>query len=190
MQAWCVPAALLAEGVGCTAMCWVCCHECMHTHAPVLEPLGVENGAHCPCREIGKVMTGRLVVVTPDRQHTFIVKGRQPAYVPPSREKLPTGTYLTAGTASTSARFGMQQISRSTSPAYGQAGSRVTSAAQHNSSLAGAGRTGAASCRAGTAGRNYLQQNIRAAKHANANSSDAGSGDGVKKSSAEARPWS
>jgi hypothetical protein len=55
-------------------------------------------------RELGKVVTGKLVVITPDRQETFLVNGKQPAYLPPQPSALPSGAYLTATTASSRAK--------------------------------------------------------------------------------------
>lgn len=142
---------------------------------------------------MGKVMTGKLLVVTPDSQHTFLVKGRQPAYVPPSKSDLPSGTYLTGGTASTTARLESDLPNRSASPA-GQARSRSATVTQAGSPVAR--RTAASAERDSrsptartTTGRNYLQQNIKATKAAStaASGSRGSSGDGSKKSTADGR---
>jgi hypothetical protein len=104
------------------------------------------------------VLTGKLVVVTPDSEHTFIVKGSQPAYVPPSRSALPSSKFLTAGTASSMTH------SRSNSPAMRGSSSSPSStgaaAAAAAAQTRGPAQQGTA---AGAGSKNYLQQNIKAA---------------------------
>jgi hypothetical protein len=140
----------------------------------------------CPCRELGKVLTGKLVVVTPDSEHTFIVKGRQPAYVPPSRSALPSSKFLTAGTASSMAH------SRSSSPAL-RDGNRSSSPGGTGAAAAAAGRTARSpeapagqqqqrstqqGTATGTGSKNYLQQNIKAARVGAGSKHSSGAGQG------------
>lgn len=139
-----------------------------------------------PCREMGKVLTGKLMVVTPDSQHTYIVKGRQPAYVPPSRDKLPTGTYLTAGTASSTARFKTDRPGPSNSPA--SSAKQVAATKGDNGFLMETeDRPASKQLRSTTrSGSNYLMQNIKATS--TASRTRGRSGDGRKLS--DGRPWS
>lgn len=102
------------------------------------------------CRELGKVVTGKLVVATADRQDTFIVRGRQPAYVPPQASTLPAGTYLTATTASSRAKGGSSSSSASADGSSRSAGLQAREEKQQPAAVQGK--------------RNYLQQNIKAAK--------------------------
>ncbi|KAF6261116.1 hypothetical protein COO60DRAFT_1637017 [Scenedesmus sp. NREL 46B-D3] len=139
--------------------------------------------------ELGKALTGRLVVVTPDSEHTFVVQGRQPAYVPPCRSAMPSSKFLTAGTASSMSH------SRSNSPAVRGSSSSPTStgvvaAAQRaaGGSSAAAGqqqqqqqqqRTTQQSSGAGVGSKNYLQQNIKAARDGAGSRSGSGGGQGA-----------
>ena len=63
---------------------------------------------YCACvaarRELGKVQVGRLVVVTPDSQYTYELRGSQPQYHPPDLSNRPPGSYITATTASAAAK--------------------------------------------------------------------------------------
>lgn len=104
----------------------------------------------CRCRELGKVVTGKLVVVTPDRQETFLVRGKQPAYTPPQASTMPSGAYLTATTASSRAKGNERQGTLKTAAAGpGLANSTGRDEARQQQQQGGK--------------RNYLQQNIRAA---------------------------
>jgi len=109
-------------------------------------------------------MQGKLLVVTPDSQHTFIVKGRQPASSPPSRTRA-SAFYLTAGTASS-----MAKTSRSQSPA-GAGPSAVSN--RRAAGAVGGGGWCSRGCQqwqrappertTGTQRMTYIQQNIKAA---------------------------
>jgi hypothetical protein len=116
------------------------------------------------CRELGKVVTGKLVVITPDRQDVFLVKGRQPAYVPPQTSDLPSGTYL-AGTTASSRAKGSSSSSQKSLRAGAAAEAGVQQAA---SSSSGAG-AGSQQQRPKV---NYLQQNIKRAAAAAAKKTD------------------
>jgi hypothetical protein len=129
------------------------------------------------CRELGKVLTGKLVVVTPGSEHTFIVRGRQPAYVPPSRAALPSSKFLTAGTVSSMAH------SRSNSPAAVMRGSTSSPSGTGAAAAAAAHRTGGGSQGAatGVSSKNYLQQNIKAARAGAAGKSSGAHGQGASR---------
>eukprot|EP00879_Flechtneria_rotunda_P019523 GHRR01020508.1.p1 GENE.GHRR01020508.1~~GHRR01020508.1.p1 ORF type:complete len:159 (-),score=66.52 GHRR01020508.1:173-649(-) len=121
-------------------------------------------------------MTGKLMVITPDSQHTFVVKGKQPAYVPPSRSQLPSGTYLTAGTASSMARGSPSNSSVPVTlgDSHGNLPGPGMLTGSNTYSLKGsigpdsrAGQLGGSSIfvQQGSPGKvNYLQRNIKAAK--------------------------
>jgi hypothetical protein len=130
------------------------------------------NCHHVRCRELGKVLTGKLVIVTPDSEHTFIVKGRQPAYVPPSPSALPSSKFLTAGTASSMAH------SRSNSPVM-----RGSTSSSSGTAAAAAQRTGGGTQQgtAGVSSKNYLQQNIKAARSGAGGKSSGVNGQGASR---------
>lgn len=112
-------------------------------------------------RELGKVVTGKLVVITPDRQETFLVKGKQPAYIPPQPSALPSGAYLTGTTASSRAKGGSSQKSLQA----GAAGGTVKATAQRAGSSSG-GSSGEGPAQQQQQQRpkvNYMKQNIKAA---------------------------
>lgn len=103
-------------------------------------------------RELGKVATGKLVVITPDRQDVFLVKGRQPAYVPPQPSALPSGAYLTGTTANSRAK------GSSSSQKSLRAGAQADM--QQAAGSSGSAGDGSQQQRSRV---NYLQQNIRRA---------------------------
>lgn len=102
-------------------------------------------------RELGKVVTGKLIVITPDRQDVFLVKGRQPAYVPPQSSALPSGTYLTGTMASSRAKGSSSQKSL-----------RAGAEADTQQAAGSSGRAGDGPQQQRPR-VNYLQQNIRKA---------------------------
>lgn len=130
-----------------------------------------------PCRELGKVMTGKLVVVTPDRQEAYLVRGKQPAYTPIQPSDLPSGTYLSATTASSRAKgaVGSSSSSSSAGVTAGPAKTRQFTTAGSNSSSRqdgaqigsdlqlSSGQEVAASRQQQAGKQNYLRQNIKAA---------------------------
>lgn len=126
------------------------------------------------CREMGRVVRGRLLVTTPDRQYTYLLLGRQPAYLPPSKAALPTGTYLHADTAASAAR-------------------RAHGGNRHAGTLgrcgAGGGTLGDAVAVLPRHPRNHLQANIRAAAGAAVQNQHAAKTCGGTDASAAARPW-
>ncbi|KAF8055917.1 CFAP47 [Scenedesmus sp. PABB004] len=119
------------------------------------------------CKELGKEVVGKLVVVTPDAQHVFVVRGRQPEWRPPARDALPSGTYLTAGTAT--------RPPAAPSPARARAGDEA--------------RREPARRGAGGGGRNYLTANIRAAAAAQQQDAAAGKRGGGGGGGGSGRAW-
>jgi hypothetical protein len=127
----------------------------------------------CLVRELGKVVPGKLVIITPDRQETFQVLGKQPAYIPPQASSLPSGGYLTATTASSRAKggklSGSSQHTLQAAPGTASADPQAQAAADH-----GVGT------QQPIKKKNYLQQNIKAASRT-AGSSPSSSGSSPKK---------
>jgi hypothetical protein len=96
------------------------------------------------------------VVITPDRQETFQVLGRQPAYIPPQASSLPSGGYLTATTASSRAKGA--KIAGSSQ----QTLQAASGAASVDPQAQAAADTGVGTQQLAKK-KNYLQQNIKAA---------------------------
>lgn len=148
------------------------------------------------------MVTGRLVVVTPDRQDTFIIRGRQPAYVPPQPSQLPSGTYLKATTAASRAKGSsgsnaattqqqQQPANKAGSGARGTSRSGTRNTAQQpdatqvvDTTVAGRGTAEVSGEEQRLPRKNYLQQNIKAAA---GQSNSRGTGQG---SAASPRRWS
>eukprot|EP00775_Hariotina_reticulata_P012144 gene12144-12282_t len=111
------------------------------------------------CKELGKVMQGKLLVTTPDSQHTFIVKGREPAYVPPTRSRA-SASYITAGTASSTAKAGSR---RNLTSAPALADEFTTGAGAPLGRAGKAAATASISTQERKGSKSFIQQNINAA---------------------------